>query len=87
MDVISILEKKRQTVTDFEVKAHATRVTEHPKVFQLVTIEYIITGHNLELEAAQRAVELSVTKYCPAINMINKAADIQTKITLVEANK
>ncbi len=86
MDVISILQKKRQTVTDFEVRAHAERAAEHPKVFTFVTVEYIITGHNLELAAAERAVELSTTKYCPAINMLNKAADIQTKITLIEAN-
>lgn len=87
MDVISILEKKRQTVTDFQVQAHADRAAEHPKVFTHITVEYIITGHNLQLDAAQRAVELSIAKYCPAINMLNKAADIQTKITLVEANK
>ncbi len=87
MDVISILEKKRQTVTNFEVQTHAARAADHPKVFTHITVEYIITGHNLELAAAERAVELSITKYCPAINMLKKAANIETKITLVEANK
>jgi len=87
MDVISILEKKRQTVSDFQVHAHAARATEHPKVFTHITVEYIITGHNLELAAAERAVELSVTKYCPAINMLKQVVDIQTKITLIEAEK
>ncbi|MBI5034412.1 MAG: OsmC family protein [Chloroflexi bacterium] len=87
MDVISILEKKRQTVTNFEIRTHAVRAPEHPKVFTHITVEYIITGHNLERAAAERAVELSITKYCPAINMLNKAAEIQTKITLIEASK
>ena len=85
-DVISILQKKRQDVTAFQVHAHAERAAEHPKVFTHVLVEYIITGRNLELAAAERAVELSVTKYCPAINMLNKAVDIQTKITLVPAD-
>ena len=84
MDVISILEKKRQIVTHFEVHTYATRAIDHPKVFTHITVEYIITGHNLELAAAERAVELSVTKYCPAVNMLKKAVDIQTKITLIE---
>jgi len=86
MDVISILEKKRQAVTNFEVKTHAARAADHPKVFTHITIEYIITGHHLELAAAERAVELSITKYCPAVNMLKKAANVETKITLVKAS-
>jgi len=85
MDVISIMEKKHQRVTDFQVRAHAARAAEYPKIFTHITVEYVITGHHLELAAAERAVELSVTKYCPVINMLNKAAQIETKITLIEA--
>ena len=84
MDVISILEKKRQMVTHFEVHTHATRAIDHPKVFTHITVEYIITGHNLELAAAERAVELSVTKYCPAVNMLKQVAHVETKITLIQ---
>ena len=85
MDVIDILRKKRQEVTGFDVKVHAVRAEEHPRVFNKVSIEYLITGHNLEKAAAERAVELSITKYCPVSAMIAKTARIEPKITIFEA--
>jgi putative redox protein len=84
MDVISILEKKRQEVTNFEILLHADRATEHPKVFTDITIEFIVTGHNVDEEAVKRAVELSETKYCSASAMLSKAAKIHSKITVKE---
>jgi len=85
MDVISILEKKRQDVTNFEILLHADRATEHPKVFTEITIEFVVTGHAIEEEAVKRAVELSETKYCSASAMLSKSAKIHTKITVKEA--
>ena len=85
MDDIDILHKKRQDVTAFEVRVHAGRTEEHPRVFNKVTIEYQITGHNVEKAAAERAVELSITKYCSVSAMIAKSAIIEPKITLLEA--
>jgi len=81
MDVISILQKKRQEVTSFEVLVHGERATEHPKVFTHLTIEYVIGGNNLLKEAVERAVELSETKYCPAQAMFKKVALMDLKIT------
>ena len=85
MDAISIMEKKKQNVTKFEVLAHAERATEHPKVFTHITLEYVFTGHNLDRTAAERSVELSATRYCPAQAMLGKAVPIEFKITLIEA--
>ena len=85
MDVISILEKKRQPVAAFEVRVHADQAEEHPRVFTKVLIEYIVTGGGVEREAVERAVSLSETKYCPAQAMLRKAAPIESKITIVEA--
>ena len=84
MDVISILEKKRQAVSSFEVKVHADRAAEHPKVFTQIEVEYIVTGKNLEQAAVDRAVDLSVTKYCSAMAMLSKAAEVTHKITVLE---
>ena len=84
MDVISILHKKRQDVTAFEVKVHGDRATEHPKVFTHAQVEFIITGHNIDPAAAQRAVELSTTKYCSVRAMLIKAFPIEDKITILE---
>ena len=84
MDVISILQKKRQDVTDFEVKVHAERAAEHPKVFTHIMVEYLITGREVEPAAVERAIELSETKYCPAQAMLAKACTIEHKYTLIE---
>lgn len=85
MDVISILKKKRQDVTNFEVQVHAERTEEHPRVFTDIAIEYIVTGNGLDPLAVERAVNLSETKYCPAQAMLSKAAKIGHKITLLQA--
>ena len=84
MDVMSILQKKRQEVTSFEVLVHADRATEHPKVFTHLTIEYVIGGKELSKEAVERAVELSETKYCPAQSMFKQIAPMDLKITYLE---
>jgi putative redox protein len=78
MDVISILSKKRQEVTSFEIQLHADRATEHPKVFTDITIEYVVKGKDLDPAAVERAVELSENKYCPGMAMLRKAANIRT---------
>lgn len=84
MDVISILEKKRQEVTNFEVRVHGDRAEEHPKVFTHIVVEYVVSGHQIDPEAVKRAVELSETKYCSVMAMLRKAAEVETKITIQE---
>ena len=85
MDVISILEKKRQKVVDFKVTADADRAEDHPKVFTHVRIHYTITGHEVDPKAVERAIELSETKYCPAQAMLSKAAGMELTYEIVEA--
>jgi putative redox protein len=87
MDVISILEKKRQPVKAFEVRVHADQAEEHPRVFTKVLIEYVVTGKGVAREAVERAVNLSETKYCPAQAMLRTAATIESKITIMEAEE
>ena len=82
MDVISILRKKQQQVTGFEVKVHGERATEHPKVFTDITVEYIVKGYQIDPAAVQRSVDLSVEKYCSVEAMLKKAVKIQSKITI-----
>jgi putative redox protein len=84
MDVISILQKKRQVVTAFEVRVHGDRAENHPKVYTRITVEYAVTGRKVEREAVGRAVELSETKYCSVMAMLRRAAPIETKITVSE---
>lgn len=83
MDVISILKKKQQQVTQFEVKVHGDRATEHPKVFTEIVVEYIVKGQKIDPAAVQRAVDLSVEKYCPVEAMLKKSVKIESKITIL----
>jgi putative redox protein len=86
MDTISILQKKRQEVTSFEVQVHADRATDFPKVFTHITIEYIFDGYQIDPVAVERSIELSVTKYCPAQAMLSKACQIDHKYTIKNAS-
>ena len=85
MDVISILRKKRQQVTGFEVRVQGDRAETHPMVFEDITIEYIITGHNVQPEAVERSIELSVTRYCGAMATLGKTARIRHEYRIIEA--
>jgi len=85
MDTISILQKKRQDVTAFEVQVHAERADEFPKVFTNITIEYIVEGNNVDPAAVERSIELSETKYCPAQAMLSKACNIEHKYSIKDA--
>jgi putative redox protein len=77
MDVISILSKKRQQVTAFEVKTHIERAAEHPKVFTSAVIEYHLAGKDLDEAAVVRSIELSATRYCPAQAMLGQVMSIR----------
>jgi putative redox protein len=84
MDVISILAKKHQQVTAFEVQVHADRAENHPKVFTHAVIDYIVTGHQLDKAAVVRAIELSATRYCPAQAMLGKVFPIELNYHIYE---
>jgi len=82
MDVISILRKKRQQVTQFEVKMDAPRSPEYPKVITSAVITYIVVGKNIDEAAVLRSIELTAIKYCPAQIMLEQAfpMDLQYEI-------
>lgn len=84
MDVISILRKKRQDVNGLQVKAHANREANHPKVFTEIELTYIVSGKNIDEKAVERAVQLSTERYCPAHAMFEQVADITTTIEINE---
>ena len=84
MDVLSILQKKRQQVTRFEVKVDAPRSPEYPMVFTNAIITYIVTGKNISEEAVLRSIELTATKYCPAQIMLEKAFPMEVQYEIYE---
>jgi putative redox protein len=84
MDVISILQKKKQAVTSLEVKIHADRASDYPKVFTHAVLEYQVTGHAVDEGAVMRAIELSVEKYCPVHAMLSQAFPIDLTYLILE---
>lgn len=87
MDVISILIKKRQEITDYSVKVETDRSDQHPKVFTAATIEYHVSGKDVSESALTRAMELSADSYCPAQAMIGKIIPLTLKYFIYEGDK
>ena len=85
MFVISILRKKRQDVTSYEVHVQGIRADEHPKIFVEITVEHIVTGHNIQPAAIARAIELTSTRYCGAEAMLGKVAHITNTYRIIDA--
>ncbi len=75
-DVVHILKKSRQTVTDVVAEIEAERADEEPKIFTKIHVHFIIIGHNLDAKRVSRAVSLSAEKYCSASIMLGKTAEI-----------
>jgi len=84
MDVISILRKKQQEVSGFDVQVHAVRAKEHPKVFTDVEIVFLLTGKAVDPAAVERAIQLSSEKYCAAQAMLSKVVPIRTRYEISE---
>ena len=84
MDVISILRKKRQDVTAYEVKVHADQADQHPHVFTQAVITYDVTGRELDEAAVIRAIELSAQRYCPAQSMLAQVMPIELVYEIYE---
>lgn len=84
-DVVSILKKARQDITDCVVDIDADRAAEDPKVFTRIHFHFTIKGRNLRREHVERAIHLSAEKYCSASIMLGKTAAISHDYEIVEA--
>jgi putative redox protein len=85
MDVISILRKMQQKVTGLRVEVNGEQAEEHPKKLVKIHIKYIVTGYNLAEDRVARAIELSETKYCPAMASLRPGAAIESSYEIIEA--
>lgn len=74
MDVISILQKKRQSIATYTVHANAVQRDAYPQVLTRVELVHEVAGPKVTEEAVRRAVELSATKYCPVSAMLSAGA-------------
>ncbi len=76
IDVLMILQKARQDVTDCTVEIEAQRADSEPKVFTKIHLHFVVEGRNLTAKRVERAVQLSAEKYCSASLMLEKSAEI-----------
>ena len=81
-DVISILRKMRQHVTDYEVEVRAEQASEPPTVFTRVEIKHRLRGQ-IDPEAVRKAIHLSESKYCSVGAMISKTARIEATFEII----
>ncbi len=84
-DVVSILQKKRVKLDDFEINISAEMTEEHPKVFTKIDLEYVFYGDNIAEKDVERAIDLSQTTYCGVTAMLEKALEINHTYKIVKA--
>jgi len=84
IDILLMLKKMRADVTDFEVNLEAERSEEHPRVFTKVHIEYLLKGDNIKEKDVDRAIQLSIDKYCSVAGMVSQTAEITTSFKIGE---
>lgn len=84
-DVVMILQRGRQEITDCQVQLKAERATTDPKVFTKIHMHFVVTGRNLKPEAVERAIKLSAEKYCSASIMLGATAEMTHDWEIVNA--
>jgi putative redox protein len=85
-DVVLILKRGRERVTDCVVEIEAERAETEPKVFTRIAMRYIVTGHELDPKKVERAVNLSADKYCSAMAIMRKTAEVTHTIEILAAD-
>ena len=85
MDVVSILQKKRQDIRDVEVQVIGHNPDEYPKPFTDIEVKYIVTGNNLDPKAVERAIHLSESKYCIVSQSLQESVNINTTYEVQQA--
>lgn len=84
-DVVTILKKARQDISNCVAEIDATRADEVPKVFTKIHVHFVVTGKNLNPAQVERAVKLSAEKYCSASIMLGKSVEITHDFEIREA--
>ena len=85
IDIVMILEKARQTITGVEVKLEGERVDAVPAVFSKIHMHFIVTGQDLSEKQVERAVNLSMEKYCSVSIMLKEAVTITHSFETLQA--
>jgi putative redox protein len=86
VDVISILQKSRQHVTDYRIEVSGERREDYPRAYTRLFVNHIVRGHAISESAVARAVELSDEKYCSVAATLRGGTEIVTSYEIIEDN-
>jgi len=86
MDTISILRKMRQDVTAYDVRLTSERATEHPRVFTSILMTHEIRGRAVSETNVHRAIELTMTRYCPVFAMLHPTVDVRERYEITDVD-
>ena len=84
VDVVSILTKKRQSVTDYRVEVRARRRAAHPRSYDRMEVHHIVTGRNVSEQSVAQAIQLSEQKYCSVAATLRPTAEIVSSFEVIE---
>ncbi len=84
-DVVDILRKKREQVTDYRVEIQGERRESFPRSFENIQLHHILTGNNLSSKSVEQAIELSDSKYCSVAATLRPTAKVSTTFEIVQA--
>ena len=83
-DVVLILQRQRQRLTDCQVVVEAERASEVPKVFTKIHVHYIVKGHDLDARKVERAVSMTAEKYCSVSIMLSASVEMSHDFEIIE---
>lgn len=83
VDVVSIMEKKRQPLSEYRIEISGDRREEHPRAFTKIHLKHIVKGENVQAEALAQAIELSDEKYCSVAGTIRPTVEITTSFEIL----
>lgn len=84
VDVVSIMEKKRQHITEYKVEITGDRAEEHPRKFTVMHINHIVHGRQVSEKALADAIQLSDEKYCSVAATVRPTVTITTGYEIIE---
>jgi len=84
VDVVSILQKKRETVTDYRVEVRGERREDHPRSYKRMEVHHIVRGRNISEKSVMQAIELSEAKYCSVAATLRPTAEIVSSYEIIE---
>lgn len=87
MDIVSILQKKRQDLKEFQVLVRGKRANEHPRIYTDIEVTYLFWGNELDPKAIEHAIQLSEEKYCSASIMLRASARMRSTYRILSPSE